>query len=103
MACTARRRTAPGCVSLVRGRRAGSRPGLALGGGRAGPGLAALAAPSAARFTAYIFFSALALRAVTSGRWLTLAFAVGGVLLLQAPSARAAWPRLRPASSPRAR
>ena len=49
-----------------------------------------------ARFAAYIFFSALALRAVTSSRWLTLALAVGGVLLLQAPSARDAWPRLRP-------
>lgn len=49
-----------------------------------------------ARFAAYIFLSALALRAMTSGAWLTLAFAAGALLLLQAPPARAAWPRLTP-------
>jgi hypothetical protein len=49
-----------------------------------------------ARFAAYIFFSALAMRAVLTGGWLTLAFAAAAILLMQAPPARAAWPRLQP-------
>jgi len=49
-----------------------------------------------ARFAAYVFFSALALRGVTSQGWPLLAFAVVAVLALQTPPARAAWPRLTP-------
>lgn len=49
-----------------------------------------------ARFAAYIFFSALALRALTSSGWPTLLFAGGAVLLLQAAPAKAVWPRLTP-------
>jgi hypothetical protein len=49
-----------------------------------------------ARFAAYVFFSALALRAVLTGAWPTLAFAVAAVLLLQTRAARTVWPRLAP-------
>ena len=49
-----------------------------------------------ARFAAYIFFSAMAIRGALSGAWPTLAFAVVAVLALQTPAALAAWPRLRP-------
>ena len=49
-----------------------------------------------ARFAAYIFFSALALRGVTREGWPMLAFAVAGVLVMQTPTALAAWPRLTP-------
>ena len=49
-----------------------------------------------ARFAAYVFFSAMALRSAVTGAWPTLAFAVLAVLVMQTPPARAAWPRLRP-------
>jgi hypothetical protein len=49
-----------------------------------------------ARFAAYIFFSAMAVRSVRAAAWPTLAFAVLAVLLMQTPAAVAAWPRLRP-------
>ena len=49
-----------------------------------------------ARFAAYIFFSAMAIRGTLTGSWPTLVFAVAAVLLLQTPPALAAWPRLRP-------
>ena len=49
-----------------------------------------------ARFAAYIFFSAMAIRSILTAAWATLAFAVAAVLLLQTPPALAAWPRLRP-------
>ena len=49
-----------------------------------------------ARFAAYIFFSAMAIRSVLTSAWPTLAFAVLAVLVLQTPPALAAWPRLRP-------
>lgn len=49
-----------------------------------------------ARFAAYVFFSAMAVRAAATAAWPALAFAVVAVLVLQAPPAAAAWPRLRP-------
>ena len=49
-----------------------------------------------ARFAAYIFFSAMAIRSALMGAWPTLVFAALAVLVMQTPPARAAWPRLRP-------
>jgi hypothetical protein len=49
-----------------------------------------------ARFAAYVFFSAAAVRGVWSARWPTLAFAIAAVLFMQTPAALIAWPRLRP-------
>ena len=49
-----------------------------------------------ARFAAYIFFSAMAIRSALTAAWPTLAFAVLAVLVMQTPAALAAWPRLRP-------
>ena len=49
-----------------------------------------------ARFAAYIFFSAMAIRSVLMHAWSTLAFAAIAVLVMQTPAALAAWPRLRP-------
>jgi hypothetical protein len=49
-----------------------------------------------ARFAAYVFFSAVAVRSVLTSRWPTLAFAIAAVLAMQTPAALAAWPRLRP-------
>jgi hypothetical protein len=49
-----------------------------------------------ARFAAYIFFSAMAIRSALTAAWPTLGFAVLAVLALQTPAARGAWPRLRP-------
>ncbi len=48
-----------------------------------------------ARFAAYIFFSVVALRGLATRRWGALAFALAAVALMQTPSARRAWPRLR--------
>jgi hypothetical protein len=53
-----------------------------------------------ARFAAYVFFSAVAVRSALTGRWPTLAFAVAMVLAMQTRPARAAWPRLRPGWRP---
>jgi hypothetical protein len=47
-----------------------------------------------ARFSAYIFFSALALRGLVAGTWPLVLFAGAGILVLQTPLARRAWPRL---------
>ena len=47
-----------------------------------------------ARFSAYVFFSALALRGLAVGAWPLVAFAVAAVLVLQTSPARRAWPRL---------
>lgn len=49
-----------------------------------------------ARFAAYIFFSAMAIRGALTAAWTSLGFAVVAVLLLQTPPALTAWPRLRP-------
>lgn len=49
-----------------------------------------------ARFAAYVFFSAAAVRSALTARWPTLAFAVAAVLVMQTPPALIAWPRLRP-------
>jgi hypothetical protein len=54
-----------------------------------------------ARFAAYVFFSALAIRAAATAAWPALAFAVAAVLVMQTPPARVAWPRLRPGWPPR--
>jgi len=48
-----------------------------------------------ARFAAYIFFSAMAIRSVLTAAWPTLVFAVLAVLAMQTRAARTAWPRLR--------
>jgi hypothetical protein len=47
-----------------------------------------------ARFSAYVFFSALALRGLVGGVWPLVVFGGAGVLVLQMPPARRAWPRL---------
>lgn len=47
-----------------------------------------------ARFSAYVFFSVVALRGLVAGAWALVAFGCAGVLVLQAPAARRAWPRL---------
>ena len=49
-----------------------------------------------ARFAAYIYFSAMAIRGVLTAAWPAVAFAAAVVLLMQTPAARAAWPRLAP-------
>ena len=49
-----------------------------------------------ARFAAYVFFSALALRSLIAGAWPLAGFAAAGIVLLQTPPARRAWPRLVP-------
>jgi len=49
-----------------------------------------------ARFAAYIFFSAMAIRGVVTAAWPAVAFAAIAVLVMQTAPARAAWPRLRP-------
>jgi len=48
-----------------------------------------------ARFTAYVFFSVLAVRGALTGVWALPAYALAAVGLLQTPAARGAWPRLR--------
>ncbi len=47
-----------------------------------------------ARFSAYVLLSAIAVRGLMVGGWALVAFAVAGVLVLQTPPARRAWPRL---------
>lgn len=49
-----------------------------------------------ARFTAYIFFSVLTMRAALIGSWALGLFALAAIALLQLPAARRAWPRLTP-------
>jgi hypothetical protein len=64
--------------------------------GLAAPVVAALLAMRhpRARFSAYIFFSALALRGLIAGAWPLALFAGAGIVVLQTPAARRAWPRL---------
>ena len=64
--------------------------------GLAAPVVAALLAirHPRARFSAYIFFSALAVRGLVAGAWPLVLFAGAGVVVLQTPAARRAWPRL---------
>jgi hypothetical protein len=47
-----------------------------------------------ARFSAYVFFSAVALRGLVTGGWALLAFGGVAILVLQTGAARLAWPRL---------
>jgi len=49
-----------------------------------------------ARFTAYVFFSVLAVRVELTGVWALPVYALAAVGLLQTSAARAAWPRLQP-------
>lgn len=64
--------------------------------GLAAPVVAALLAlrHPRARFSAYIFFAALAVRGLVAGAWPLALFAGVGILVLQTPAARRAWPRL---------
>lgn len=52
-----------------------------------------------ARFSAYVFFSALVIRGVVAGAWPLALFAGAGILVLQLPPARRLWPRLRPGAT----
>ena len=61
-------------------------------------GLLALRHPRA-RFSAYVFFSALAVRGVVAGEWPLALFAAVGILVLQVPPARRVWPRLQPGAT----
>ena len=54
-----------------------------------------------ARFAAYVYGSALALRGLVRQQWVALAFAAGAIALLQLAAARRAWPRLSPRRGPR--
>jgi hypothetical protein len=49
-----------------------------------------------ARFAAYVFLTAVAVRGVLAARWPALAFAAAAVLALQTPPAVVAWPRVTP-------
>jgi hypothetical protein len=64
--------------------------------GLVAPGVAALLAwrHPRARFSAYVFFSALAFRGLVAGSWPLALFASAGIVALQTPPARRAWPRL---------
>lgn len=48
-----------------------------------------------ARFSAYVFFSAVAARGLRRGIWPLTLFAIAAILAVQMPAARRAWPRLR--------
>jgi len=52
-----------------------------------------------ARFSAYVLLSAVLLRGAFTRSWASAAFAGAAILLLQAPAARRAWPRLRPGAT----
>ena len=69
--------------------------------GLAAPVVAALLARRhrRARFSAYVFFSALAVRGVMAGAWPLVLFAAAGILVLQVPPARRVWPRLQPGAT----
>ena len=66
--------------------------------GVAAPGIATLLwhRHPRARFAAYVFFSAVALRGLATRSWASALFAALAVALMQLPSARRVWPRLRP-------
>ena len=73
--------------------------------GLVAPGVAALLAwrHPRARFSAYVFFSALAFRGLVAGAWPLALFAGAGILVLLTPPARRAWPRLVAGSTRSAR
>ena len=78
--------------------------GVALGwtrwwiSGAAAPGIAWLLwfRHPRARFAAYLFFSAVALRGLATRAWASVLFAAIAIAVMQLPSARQEWPRLRP-------
>jgi hypothetical protein len=47
-----------------------------------------------ARFSAYLFFSALAVRGLVAGAWALALFAGAAILAMQTPPAVRAWPRV---------
>jgi hypothetical protein len=47
-----------------------------------------------ARFSAYVFFSALVVRGTLAGAWPLALFGGAGIVVLQLPAARGLWPRL---------
>lgn len=47
-----------------------------------------------ARFSAYVFFSALAVRGLVAGAWALALFAGGAIVVMQTPPAVRAWPRV---------
>jgi hypothetical protein len=49
-----------------------------------------------ARFAAYVFFTAVAVRGVLTGVWALPLYAAIAVAAMQIPAARRAWPRLVP-------
>jgi hypothetical protein len=49
-----------------------------------------------ARFASYVLLSVIVLRGAVIGAWVLAVLAVAGLLVLQTPAARQAWPRLRP-------
>ena len=49
-----------------------------------------------ARFTAYIFFSVLAIRGTLTGIWLLPVYALAALGVMQTGEARHAWPRVVP-------
>ena len=53
-----------------------------------------------ARFAAYVLLTVVAVRALVAGPWWLAAYAMAVILVLQAPGARRAWPRLRPGFAP---
>ena len=49
-----------------------------------------------ARFAAYVFFTALAVRGALSNMWMLALYAAIALAAMQTPAARRAWPRLVP-------
>jgi hypothetical protein len=49
-----------------------------------------------ARFAAYVFFTALAARAIIAGTWTPVVYAALALAAMQTPPARRAWPRIVP-------
>lgn len=47
-----------------------------------------------ARFSAYVFFSALAVRGLVAGAWALALFAGAAIVVMQTPPAVRAWPRV---------
>jgi hypothetical protein len=60
------------------------------------PGVAALLVwrHPRARFSAYVFFSALAVRGLVAGAWALALFAGAAIVVMQTPPAVRAWPRV---------
>jgi hypothetical protein len=53
-----------------------------------------------ARFSAYVFFSAVAMRGAIRDSWTSAVYGIAAILILQTPAALRAWPRLRPGERP---